>query len=86
VKILIEISTVQYHRLLSAMPQESPVYSILKNGVVVDHSKRSLERKTVEILCELEQARELLEAAKRISPEAAAEIEDGLVTPRRFEP
>jgi hypothetical protein len=86
VKILIEISTAQYDRLLSVVPVESSVYSILKNGVVVDRSKASLERKTVDILCTVEQARELLDTARQLCPEAAPEIEDGLVNPRPFEP
>ena len=85
-KIVIEIATAQYDRLLSVIPQNSPVYSILKNGVVVDHSKRGIRRKTVEIVCEVEQARELLTLAKQLSPEAAPQIEDGLVNPRPFKP
>jgi hypothetical protein len=86
VKILIEIFTVQYDRLLRVIPTSSPVYSILKNGVVVDHSKPRIPRKTVEILCEVEEARELLAVAKQLCPEAAPQIEDGLVNPRSFEP
>ena len=85
-KILIEISTAQYDRLLSVIPVDSSAYSILKNGVIIDHSKASLERKTVDILCAVEQARELLDTAKQRCPEAAPEIEDGLVNPRTFEP
>ena len=76
----------QYDRLLSVVPVESPVYSILKNGVVVDRSKASLERKTVDILCMVDQARALHATAKELCPEAAPEIEDGLVNPRPFEP
>jgi hypothetical protein len=83
---MIEIFTEQYERLLSVVPQDSPVYSILKNGIVVDHSKPSIERKTVEILCAVEQARELLAIAQQLCPEAAPQIEDGLVNPRVFEP
>ena len=85
-KILIEIATAQYDRLLNVIPQDSPVYSILKNGVVVDRSKPSLPRKTIEILCEVEEARELLTVAKQLCPEAAPQIEDGLVNPRPFKP
>jgi hypothetical protein len=86
VKMMIEISTKQYDRLLSVVPAESSVYAMLKNGVIVDHSKASLERKSVSILCAVEQARGLLDAARQLCPEAVPEIEDGLVNPRPFEP
>jgi hypothetical protein len=86
VKILIEIATVQYDRLLSMVPADAPAYSILKNGVVIDPSKPSIPHKTVHILCEVEEARELLAVAKQLCPEAAPQIEDGLVNPRPFEP
>ena len=85
-KIVIEIATVQYDRLLSLVPADAPAYSLLKNGVVVDHSKPSIPRKTVEILCEIEEARQLLAVAKQLCPEAAPQIEDGLVNPRTFQP
>jgi hypothetical protein len=86
VEILIEIATVQYDRLLTLIPPDAPVYSTLKNGVILDRSKPSIPRKTVEILCEVEEARELLAVAKQLCPEAAPQIEDGLVNPRPFKP
>jgi hypothetical protein len=51
-KILIDISPEHYDRLLSEFTEESRIYAILKNGLVIHDLKAGEVSKTVEILCE----------------------------------
>jgi hypothetical protein len=78
VKILVDISPEHYDRLLSQFTEESRMYAILKNGVVIHHFKTGNVSKTVEILCEKFHARMILAAAEMFCPEAAAEIETAI--------
>jgi hypothetical protein len=78
VKILIDISPEYYDRLLAEFDEESHIYAILKNGVVIHHFEAGDEFRTVEILCEKFHARMILAAAEMYCPEAAAEIEEAI--------
>jgi hypothetical protein len=78
VKILIDISPEYYDRLLSEFTEESRIYAILKNGVVIHHFEAGKEFRTVETLCEKFHARLILAAAEIFCPEAAAEIEEAI--------
>ena len=49
VKILIDISPEHYDRLLSRFTEESCIYAILKNGVVIHHFEGSNNFRMVEI-------------------------------------
>ena len=75
-KILIDISPQYYDRLLSEFTEESHIYAILKNGLVIHHFEAGNEFRTVEILCEKFHARMILAAAEMYCPEAAAEIKE----------
>ena len=77
-KILIDISPEYYDRLLGEFSEESHIYAILKNGVVIHHFEAGDEFRTVEILCEKFHARMILAAAEMYCPEAAAEIEEAI--------
>ena len=77
-KILIDISPEHYDRLLSEFSEESRIYAILKNGVVIHHFVAGDEFRTVEILCEKFHARMILAAAEIFCPEAASEIEEAI--------
>ena len=77
-KILIDISPEHYDRLLSRFTEESRIYAILKNGVVIHHFEGSNDFRMVEILCEKFHARMILAAAEIFCPEAAAEIEEAI--------
>ena len=63
-KILIDISPVHYDRLLSEFTEESRIYAILKNGLVIHHLKAGEVSRTVEILCEKFHARMILAVAE----------------------
>jgi hypothetical protein len=78
VKILIDISPEHYDRLLSNFSEESRIYAILKNGLVIHHVEAGNQFRTVEILCEKFHARMILAAAEMFCPEAAAEIEQAI--------
>jgi hypothetical protein len=78
VKILIDIWPEHYDRLLSEFTEESCIYAILKNGLVIDHFEAGNESRTVEILCDKFHARMILAAAEIYCPEAAAEIEEAI--------
>ena len=77
-KILIDISTEHYDRLLSQFTEESSIYAILKNGLVIHHFEAGNEFRTVEILCDKFHARMILAAAEIYCPEATAEIEEAI--------
>jgi ribonuclease HIII len=78
VKILIDIAPEHYDRLLSEFTEESHIYAILKNGVVIHHFEANDESRTVEILCDKFYARMILAAAEIYCPEAAGEIEEAI--------
>jgi hypothetical protein len=78
VKILIDISPEHYDRILSEFPEESRMYAILKNGLVIHHFQAGNEIRTVEILCDKFHARMILAAAQIYCPEAAPEIEEAI--------
>lgn len=77
-KIQIEIFPEYYDRLLNQIPMQSNTYSILKNGVIIDHSEVGWARKMIYILCEMEQAKSLLDVANKICVPAAAQIAAGI--------
>ena len=77
-KILVDISPEHYDRLLSQFTEESRMYAILKNGLVIHHFEAGNDFRTVEILCEKFHARMILAAAEIYCPEAAAEIEESI--------
>jgi hypothetical protein len=77
-KILIDISPEHYDQLLSEFTDESRIYAILKNGVVIHHFEAGDESRTVEILCDKFHARMILAAAEMVCPEAVAKIEEAI--------
>ena len=77
-KILIDISPEHYDRILSEFTEDSRMYAILKNGLVIHHFEAGNEFKTVEILCDKFHARMILAAAEIFCPEAAAQIEEAI--------
>jgi hypothetical protein len=78
VKILVDISLAHYDRLLNEFSEDTRMYAILKNGLVLHHFQGSNEFRTVEILCDKFHARMILAAAEMYCPEAAAEIEESI--------
>jgi hypothetical protein len=77
-KIQIEIFPEYYDRLIGQIPEQSTMYGILKNGVIIDHSEVGWQRKMIYILCEMEQAKSILPIADKICLGAAAQIAAGI--------
>jgi len=78
VKILVDILPEHYDRMLSEFEEESPIYAILKNGLVLHHFEAGEDVRTVEILCDKFHARIILAAAEMYCPEAVAESEEAI--------
>ena len=81
-RILVDIIFDHYHQLLGRCELSSPEYKILKSGVVIEDKERSLDMPVVRILCERNQALLLAGLARRVYPEAAADIENSIALMR----
>ena len=77
-KISLDILPEHYDRILSEFDEESRIYAILKNGLVLHHFEAGNEFRTVEILCEKFHAQMILAVAEMVCPEAAARIEEAI--------
>lgn len=75
--LLIRLPPEHYDLFVAACEITSPEYTILKNNIVARHQS-SDEQPTVEILCDMEEAKMLLETARRLYPEAMPFIEDAM--------
>jgi hypothetical protein len=75
--VLIRLPPEHYDLFAGALEITSPQYTIVKNNLV-PRQQGSAEPPMVEILCDPDEAKLLLEAARRIYPEAAPFIEDAM--------
>jgi hypothetical protein len=78
VKVLIELPREHYDLFAAECDIKSPEYSILKNSIVAGGPETGRDRRTIEMLCDREEADLLLDAAKRLYPTAAPAIEKAL--------
>ena len=69
--IQIQLLLDHYDSLLTHTPQESPAYSTLKNGVIVD----SDGSRVIVIVCDADQAELIRDSAKHFCPQAVPQIE-----------
>ena len=74
---MIQLPPEHYDLFVAACEITSPEYTILKNNIVARHQS-SEEQPTVEIICDMDEAKLLLETARRFYPEAVPFIEDAL--------
>jgi hypothetical protein len=78
-KVLIEISLDHYDRLLDKCDERScPEFAILKHGTFTRRPNEGRFQRTIQIRCEMEQAKRLLDLAARLCPDAAPDIEKAL--------
>ena len=75
--VLIRLPLEHYDLFAGACEITSAEYTILKNNIVARHQS-SEEPLMVEILCDMDEAKLLLEAARRVYPEAVPFIEDAM--------
>ena len=76
-KILLKMSPEHYDRLMSGVSENSSLYGVLKNGVVIN-STAGGGAKMIEILCEKFHARMLRALAANLSPQAVPQIEKAI--------
>ena len=75
--LLIKLPPEHYDLFVAACDIKSPAYTILKNNVAA-RRQSSDEQPTVAILCDMDEAKLLLETATNVYPEAVPFIEDAL--------
>jgi hypothetical protein len=75
--VLIRLPPEHYELLVAACDITSPEYTILKNNIV-PRQQGTEAPPMVEILCDMDEAKLLLEAAKSAYPEAVPFIEDAM--------
>jgi hypothetical protein len=74
-KVLVKFPMEIYQGLLGRCSMLSREYLILKNGVVRRDQEEDPDKPMVEILCEIERAKFLLDLATLVYPAAAPHIE-----------
>ena len=74
---MIQLPPEHYDLFVAACEITSPEYTILKNNIAARH-QNSDEQPTVEILCDMDEAKLLLETARRLYPEAVPFLEDAM--------
>ena len=72
------MSSEDYELFVAECDITSREYTILKNSIVASDQSDGSERKTIEILCDKDEAA-LLEAAIRLYPKAAPAIANGIL-------
>jgi len=73
-KVLIEMSPEQYELFVAECDITSPEYSILKNAIVPRDGNPGYDGRAINLLCDKDEATQLLQAAERLYPNAAAPI------------
>jgi hypothetical protein len=65
--------------MLAQLTRESPIYSIIKNGVIIEAPPGS-KRRVIQIVCEKDDAERLLDVVKTLCPDAFEDVR-GSITP-----
>ncbi|HKY07285.1 MAG TPA: hypothetical protein VJQ55_03550 [Candidatus Binatia bacterium] len=77
-KVLVTLPMEIYDGLLGRCSMLSREYLILKNGVVRQDPEENPDQPVVEVLCEIERAKFLLDLATLVYPAAVPHIEKGI--------
>jgi len=78
----IEMSREHYDLFVAELDIKSPAYTVLKNNIVSQDRQTARDERTIEILCDLEEADLLLVAATRFYPAAAPVIAKAITRAR----
>jgi hypothetical protein len=81
-KVLFKLPIEIYDGLLGRCSKLSREYLILKNGVVRQDPDENPHQPTVEVLCEIERAKFLLDLATLVYPAAVPHLEKGITRAR----
>jgi hypothetical protein len=82
VNIVIEMALPIFDGFLDRCDPASKEYAILKNGIIVRRPKADHFERIAEIHCDVEQAKGLLDLARRVYPDAVPDTEKALAVPR----
>ncbi len=72
---IIEFPPEQYYAFLNTRKVFSPEYSTLLRGVIVRRPSTDHYERVMEVLCKIDEAKALLQLAKRVYPDAVPAIE-----------
>jgi hypothetical protein len=81
--MLLDIPSEFFDRLLDGIGVDSPIYRVLMNSVVMYDREPGMQR-IVRIVCDKSEVEVVLDAAKRLCPEAVAEIEPSVRSSPEF--
>jgi hypothetical protein len=81
-KVVIEMSLPLYDRFVDRCSPASKEHALLKNGIIVRHEKDNQYERILEIHCDVEEAKGLLNLGRNIFPDAVPEIEKAIAAPR----
>jgi len=79
-KILIDIPMEDYSKFLQRCDATRPEYEMLKTGIVTQDREK---RRAVEILCDVEDAKMILDLASEIYPHAVPHVQESISLARR---
>jgi hypothetical protein len=82
VKIIVNMDFKRYYRLLAKCEMSSREYAIMKNSILEHESEHAQDSGTFTIVCEVGEAKMLLNHANRVYPDAIADIEQSIVRAR----
>ena len=74
-KVVIELPFEHHALLLKYASENSPAFSMLKNGVKLSRGENGVQTELVVMLCDEEQANMLRRSAAHFCPNAVAEID-----------
>jgi hypothetical protein len=74
-KITVVMPIERYNSLMKECEPLRPEYAVMVNGVIM---REGDQQTTVQFLCELEQAKKLLDFARQTHPAAASSIEESI--------
>jgi hypothetical protein len=78
VKVVIEMSLPLYDRFVDRCNPASKEYALLKNGIIVRREKDNHYERILEMYCDVEEAKGLLNLARNMFPDAVSEIEKAI--------
>jgi hypothetical protein len=82
VKVVIEMSLPLYDRFVDRFNSTSKEYAVLKNGIIIRREREDHYERILEIYCDVEEAKGLLNLARNVFPDAVPEIEKAIAAPR----
>ena len=80
--VVIEMSLPIHNGFLKKCGPECPEYETLKNGMILRRPEEDEFERIVQIRCDLERAKILLDLAAEIYPDAVPDIEKAIAAPR----